>query len=461
MGENSKQQLFEKTPIPKALAALAAPTIISQLINLVYNLVDAIYIGQTGNSYMMAAVTVSFVIFMMTIAFCNLFGVGGGSLIARLSGIHDEDNARKVSAFSLIGAIGIALFYSLLIGVFMDPILYFLGASDKTITYARQYTTVVVVMGDLPMILALTMAHLLRNAGFSRQASIGLSGGGILNMILDPLFMFVLLPSGMEVLGAALATMLSNVFSCVYLYFQMRRASGSSPLTVDLRKVRGIRREDVKALFSVGIPSAVLTGLFDVANMVLNRLMSGYGDLELAAIGIVMRAERLPNAINMGLCQGMMPIVAYNYASGDRKRMRDAMKLGRWTGIAITVVCLILFEVLAEPIIRVFMSTGGGSAAEAAKTVAWAVAFLRIRCLAAPVQFLNFHSSYSMQAMGDGRGTLIHAIARELVFYIPLMYLMNALFGKMGLVAALVAGETCGAVFAVILLTYWMRKKKA
>ena len=455
----NKQELFERTPIGKALATMAIPTIISQLINLVYNLVDTFFIGRTGNSYMMAAVTVAFTIFMMTVAFSNLFGVGGGSLIARLSGVHDEENAKKVSAFSIAGAIVIALVYSAVIGLCMDPILYLLGASEQTIGFARQYTLVVVVIGNLPMILSATMAHLLRNAGYSKQASFGLGSGGVLNMILDPIFMFVLFPSGMEVLGAALATMLSNVFACTYLLIQMLRLSKSSPLTMDVRKARGIRKVDVTALFSVGVPSMVLTGLFDVANIFLNHLMSVYGDLELAAIGIVMKAERLPNAINLGICQGMLPIVAYNYASGNRKRMDSVIRLGRMVGLAIAAASLILFEIFAKPLIQLFMSTSGKNVENAVATIGLGVTFLQIRCLASPVQFLNYHSSYCMQAMGDGRDTLLHAIFRELVFYVPFMYLLNTLWGKTGLTAALIAGEGCGAVFALFLLNRWIRKK--
>ena len=199
--EVSKQELFEKVPVPKALMTLAVPTIISQLIHLVYNMVDAFFIGRTGNSYMMAAASLSLTLMLMMISFSNLFGVGGGSLVARLIGAKKEEEARRVSAFSFYGAILAAVSYSLLIGLFMDPIMRMLGASDATIGFARQYALYVVVLGALPSILMNTIAHLLRNVGYAKQASFGLSGGGILNIILDPLFMFVILPDGMEVAG--------------------------------------------------------------------------------------------------------------------------------------------------------------------------------------------------------------------------------------------------------------------
>lgn len=458
MRTQSKKELFESMPVPRAIATMAIPTIISQLINLIYNTVDTIFIGQTGDAYKTAAVTVAFTIFMMTVAFSNLFGIGGGSLIARLIGAKREDDAKKVSAFSFYCAIGIALLYSLLIGAFLDPILRLLGASEATIGYARQYVLVVVVAGNLPVILSQTIAHLLRNTGYSRQASIGLSGGGILNILLDPVFMFLLLPEGMEVLGAAIATLLANVAACVYLLLTFRRVSASAPLSFRPRDAKAIEKPEIKSLFSVGVPSAALTALFDTANIFLNSLMSIHGDLELAAIGIVMKAERLPNAINIGLCQGMLPIVAYNYSSGNRERMNTVIRSVRVYGLIIAAVSLVLFELFAAQVVRLFLSTSAGRVDDAVTTIGYATLFLQIRCVASISQFLNYHTSFCMQAVGNGRDTLIHSFCRELVFYIPFMYLLNALFGKVGLVCALIAGETCGAILALILFARWKRK---
>ena len=457
MVSDEKRELFERMPVPKAVASMAVPTIISQLISLIYSLVDTFFIGQTGNSYMVAAVTVSFTLFMMTIAFANLFGIGGGSLVARLMGVGKEQDARKVSAFSVWGALAIALCYSLLIALFLNPILRGLGASDSTIGFAKQYVWLVVILGSTPSILSTTCAHLLRNVGSARQASMGLSGGGILNIILDPLFMFVLLPDGWEIVGAALATLLSNVASCIYLLIVIARMSGSGILTLNPRELHGIRKEDIRGLFAVGVPSAILTGLFDVANIFLNALMAGHGDLPLAAVGIVMKAERLPNAVNIGLCQGMLPIVAYNYASGNRKRMNDVIHFVRVSGLLISVCSLALFEVFAGPVVHLFLNTSSGNPEDALKTLAFAGTFLRIRCLASPSQFLNYHSSYCLQAAGNGRDTLVHAIVREIVFYIPFMILFDRFLGMYALVAAVVAGETCGGLFALWLLHRWQR----
>ncbi len=460
MKTDDKKELFETMPVPRAIAAMAIPTIISQLINLIYNMVDTFFIGRTGNSYMVAAVTVAFTLFMMTIAFSNLFGIGGGSQVARMIGSGRDADAKKVSAFSFYSTIVIALSYSLLIGVFMDPILRILGASDSTMGFARQYVWLVVVIGSLPTILSMMSAHLLRNVGYSKQASIGLSGGGILNIVLDPLFMFVLLPKGWEVLGAALATLLSNIASCIYMLIMLNKVSKTSALSIRFPDIFGIQREDIKGVFTVGVPSAILTGLFDVANIFLNALMAVHGDLALAAVGIVMKVERLPNAINIGICQGMLPIVAYNFSSGNRDRMKSTINTARFYGLGISLMSLALFQVFAAPLVRIFLSTSAGDAAAALTTIGFAVIFMRIRCVASPFQFLNYHTSYCMQAMGDGFGTLLHAVVRELVFYIPFMFLLDGLAGENGLASALVAGEACGAIFALLLLKIRMEGKK-
>ena len=453
-----KKELFESMPIPRALATLAIPTVISQLINVIYNMVDAFFIGRTGNSYMMAATSLSLPVMLITATFAHLFGVGGGSLVSRLMGEKRGEDARSVSAFSFYGAGVIAILYSLIIWLFMDPIFAFLGASDATMPFVRQYVTYVVVIGCIFSTMSHTLAFLLRNTGFSGKASFGLSGGGVLNMALDPLFMFVILPPGMEVVGAAVATMLSNACATVYLFIQVRKAAGSAPLSLSLREAKTIGKDNTKKLFAVGIPASVLLLLYDVSNACVNRLASAHSDQVLAAFGIVMKIERIPNAICIGIALGMLPILAYNFASGNHERMKKTMRFARIVGFAITGCFIILLEIFAKPVTNFFLSTAKGDTAASVLTVTLAAGFLRIRCLASPMQFINYSSSYSMQAMGNGRGTMIHSVVRQLVFYVPFMFILDRLFGESGLAAALPVAETCGAAVALILVARTIKK---
>lgn len=451
MNQNSKVDLFENYPVPKALITMAVPTIVSQLINLIYNVVDAFFIGRTGNPYMVAATTICLTIFMFTVAFSNIFGIGGGSLVSRLIGIKEEEKARQVSAFSFYGAILIALAYSLFILLVRDRLLFALGASESTIKYARQYIMIVVVLGNLPTILGAATAHLLRNAGYSKQASLGLSMGGLLNIALDPLFMFVLLPEGYEVIGAAVATMLANTISCTYLVITANKVSKEAPISIKLKNALKISKQETKKVFSVGLPSGSLNALYDIANIVLNMLAAGHGDLAVAAVGIAMKVERLPNAVNVGICQGMLPIVAYNYSAGNFKRMKKTLNTARLWGSAFCLCTVVFYELMAGRIVSLFLNSSNATSG-VMQTLAYAAVFLRIRTIGTTLQFFNYHPSFSLQAIGNGPGTLLHALVREFVFHIPAMIIMNRFFGIYGLVSGILIGEALGGILANIIL---------
>lgn len=455
---DSKKELFENVPVSRALWTLAVPTIISQLINLIYNLADTFYVGRTGNAYMIASVSLAYTLFIMTVSIANLFGIGGGGMISRLMGIGETLRAKRVCAFSFYAALTVSVVYSLVVAIFMKPILTLFGASDNTIVYASQYTWLVVVLGTVPVVMSQTMAHFLRNTGYSSQASIGLSGGGVLNMILDPLFMFVLFPQGMEVFGAALATLLSNIVSMIYFFIMMKKVSSTAPLSISFKHRREIEDKDRKEVISVGIPSAILPGLYDLSNIFLNARVAGHGDMQLAAIGIVLKVERLSNAIGIGISQGMLPLVAYNFSARNKKRMSSAVSYARNAGMTITLITIVIYEVFASQIVGAFISTTGGDADSAAVVLGFATMFLRARVLASLPMFLNYHTSYCMQAMGDGTGTLIHSVVRQLVFYIPIMILMDVLFAETGIAWSLLVGDTLGAITALLLLNRWTKK---
>ena len=452
----NKKELFENTPVTKAILTLSIPTIISQLISVIYNIADTFYVGRTGNPYMIAGVSLALPVFLVTISIANLFGIGGGSLISRMMGAGKEKEARAVSSFSFYGALAVSVLYSLLIALFMDPVLTFLGASENTMVFSRQYTLWVVVFGTPFVVLSAVESHLLRNTGYSNQASLGLSGGGILNMILDPIFMFVLFPKGQEVLAAAVATCLSNVAAFIFLSVVLKKVSKEAPLSIAPAELKKLKKHHVRETFAVGIPSAILPGLFDVANIVMNSAMAAHGDLQLAAMGIVMKVERFPNAIGIGISQGMLPLVAYNFSSGDKKRMENVISTARKMGVAQGIVFVILFQLFAPQLTGIFLDEQTGAAAATA-TLAFATTFLKLRGLASPFQFINFHSSYSMQAMGDGKNTIIHAVVRIVGLYIPLMFLLDRVMGETGLALALPVAEFLSDFVAVYLLKRTVR----
>lgn len=439
---NENQEVFETMPVPKALATLAIPTIISQLITMIYNLADTFFIGQTNDPYKVASTSLAYVLFFMLNALANLFGIGGGSLLSRLLGQKHPEEAKKVCAFSFYGTILISFLYSLGCFLFMEPLLYLMGASENTIAYACSYTFWVIVIGGIPSTLSMSMSHLLRSEGSANQASFGLGLGGILNILLDPLFMFVLLPSGKEVTGAALATLLSNVISMLYFIWVFYRMRRETVLSLSLRKAKNALCYTSEIL-SVGFPSALSTLLASVSFMVTNNLSSNYGDVPVAAMGIVKKLDMLPLNVGTGLCQGMLPLVAYNYSANNHKRMKSVIKATRISGILFTAFCMVLFEVFANGLVQLFIKD--------APTVALGTDFLRICCLATPFMFFNFQMCYTFQAMGKGPQSFLLSACRQGIFNIPLLFLMNHLFGLYGIAWTQLAADVLTLVLSLLL----------
>jgi putative MATE family efflux protein len=426
---DKKREVFEKMPVPKALATLAIPTIISQLITMIYNLADTFFIGLSNDPSQTAASSIAFTLVFMMNCIPNLFGVGGGSLISRLMGEKKDKDAASVASFSFYCTMLTAALYSIVVLLFMDPLLKLLGATSGSIDFARQYAFWVVVIGAIPATLSMTMAQLLRSEGFASKASIGLGFGGVMNIILDPIFMFVILEPGNEVKGAAIATMISNLLVLAYFivtYFIIRK---KTVISIDPFKVK-LKWDYVVSVFAVGIPSALGSLLACLSNVVINNLASSYsylyGDVPVAAIGIAKKIDMLPMNVGFGLVQGMMPLVAYNYASGDHKRMRAIARTARNAGMIFAGFCVILFQIFAPQIAGIFNGDQ--------RTVEMSTDFLRILCVAVPFMIFNLQISFTFQAMGKGKESLILSSLRQGVVNIPLLFVMNGLFGLYGIV---------------------------
>ncbi len=448
--EASSKRIFEELPLATALRTMVTPTIISQIIVLIYNMADTFYVGRTNNPYMVAATSLVLPVFNITLCLAGISGVGGGALVSRLLGSGQEQEARRVGTFSLYLALVIAAAFSALTALFLQPLLLALGAGENTLTFARQYTLCVIILGGIPTVMSNVISNLVRSVGYSRQAGFGITMGGILNIALDPLFMFVLLPRGYEVLGAGIATCLSNCIACVYFLVVLARMGKGAVITFR-PKVGRASRKSVAEVFAVGIPSAVSTFLFDLDYVIIDKLMVSYHDLAMAAIGIVLKVERLPLNVGVGICQGMMPLVAYNFAARNHKRMNDTIKLSLGLGLVIAAVSIGLYELFAQQLIGVFIDD--------AQTVAMATSFLRVRVLATPLMFMSFFTVHLFQAFGQGDKALFLGAMRWLVFNIPMLFLLNAIFGMYGIVWGQVIADGINVVLSAFV--YWRYRPKA
>ena len=458
----SREDIFRTLPIHSALAKMVLPAVASQLIVLIYNMADTFFVGQIDTSASAAvgvvfslmaviqATSLILPVFNITLCLAGLAGIGGGSLISRLLGEGDEEEARRVSAFSLYLGLAVAALFAVGILVFMEPVLQLLGAGANTYEYARQYALCVIVVGGVPTVLSNVLSNLIRSIGLSREASAGIILGGVLNIALDPLFMFVLLPDGQEVLGAGLATCLSNCVAFLFFAAVLVRMGRGAAVTF-FPKAGMPRAESISAIFSVGVPSAITTFLFDLDYVIIDKLMVAYDDLALAAVGIVLKVERFPLNVGIGICQGMMPLVAYNYSARDRGRMEGTVRLARGTGLAVAAVSILLYELFAVQFSHLFIAD--------ARTVELASQFLRIQVLATPLMFLSFFTVYLFQAFGQGRIALFLGVTRWLVLNIPMLFLLNALVGMYGLVWSQTVADSLTVLLS--LYVYWRFRRSA
>ncbi|MBD8999939.1 MAG: MATE family efflux transporter [Lactobacillus ruminis] len=298
----NRMELFENAPVWKAYFTISLPVVFSMVVTLVYNMVDTFFVAGTQNASLVAGVSQCTPLFMLMLALGDIFGLGGSSLISRLFGQKDDETARNVSGFCFYAAIVCGLIVTVLMFAFQGPVLRVLGATSDTLKYASQYYFWIALGAPL-IILSLTPSNIIRTEGLAMQSMIASVAGSILNIVLDPIFIFTL---GMGAGGAALATVLGYVLSDVLLVCYILRKSRH--LTVSIRHAR-VARKFVTSVFVIGIPAS-LTNLMQSYNiMVLNRHLISYGPKAVAAMGITMKVNMIIMMILVGFAFGAQPLI--------------------------------------------------------------------------------------------------------------------------------------------------------
>lgn len=443
------ETVFSAMEPRRAVRYMALPAIMSQIIVLLYNLADTFFLGRIGDPYMVAGVSLILPVFNITLALGALAGVGGGALIPKLLARGRRAEAQQVLQFCLLLALSVAAAFSLGLLAFHAPLLRLLGAGSNTRAFAWQYLLLVVVCGGVPTILTNVLANLLRSISFAREAGIGVALGGGLNLILDPLFLH-LLPEAEAVAGVGAATLLSNGISCTYLLWVLVHRQKELQLRLCLPRPE---RESVRAVLSVGLPGTMGTLLFDLDYMILDRLMAGYGDIALAAVGIVLKAERLPLQVGIGLYQGIVPLVAYAYARRAYPRMNRIMTYTCTLGVLVSVGSIVLYELGAPEILRFFIREDA--------TVLLGAQFLRARAPATLFMFLCFFVMHLYEAFGRGGTALFLAVLRWAGLNIPMLFLLNRLFGASGLVWAQLTADVLASAVSWTLFLRDLKKMQA
>ena len=447
MEDQKKIALFEQTPVPRAVAQLAVPTIISSLVMVIYNLADTYFVGMINDPVENAAVTLAAPVLLAFNAVNNLFGVGSSSMMSRALGRKDFDTVRKSSAFGFYCSLLCGVLFAVLCTVFKQPLLGILGADARTIEATSAYMKWTVSWGAAPAILNVVLAYLVRAEGSALHASIGTMSGCLLNIVLDPIF---ILPWGLDLgaAGAGLATFLSNCVACAYFLILLAVKKGNTYVCIHPKEI-SLSGKIVAGVCGVGVP-ACIQNLLNVTGMtILNNFTSSFGADAVAAMGISQKINMVPMYVAMGISQGIMPLISYNYSSGNHKRMKDTLGFSLKIAVGFLTAMGVVYYIGAGTLIAAFMKNE--------TIIGYGTRLLRGMCLSLPFLCIDFQAVGVFQATGMGKKALVFAVMRKIILEIPALYILNWLMPLYGLAYAQFTAELILAIAAVIVLLRMFR----
>lgn len=420
--QEKRTAIFESVPVHRAVWLQILPAIASQMITLLYNLADTYFVGLLNDPNQTAAVTIAAPPFLMLTAISNLFGVGGASLLARSLGKKEPEKAGCVASISFYGGLLCSLVFSVLFALLASPVLTLCGADSATFALTWGYARWAVVLGGPVTILNILLANLVRAEGSAATASFGVSLGGIVNILLDPIFV---LPRflGMGAEGAGLATALSNLAGTIYFLGYILKKRQSTVVRLHPRALQHAPRL-LPEILSIGFPSAVQFSLTVIGAAALTNFVSGYSPQAVAGLGITKKLDQLPLFFSIGVANGLLPLLAYNHAAGNHPRRQQAFRFGVGIAVAFSTLCLVCYELFAPTLVGLFIQDG--------TTRSLAASFLRIMVVAMPLTAVNYPMIIQFQAMGRVWESLICSVMRKGVIDIPLLFLMDRLIPLYG-----------------------------
>ena len=418
-----RTEIFEKTPIFRAVIRQIVPAVAAQMIALVYSLADTWFVGLLNDPAETAAVTVVYPSFIMLTAISNLFGVGGAAALSRALGRGERETARAIGAVSFWFGLAFSLVFVVIFGISARPLLSLCGATEETYNNCFGYAFYAIIIGGSFTALSALLANLVRAEGASFAASFGLSMGGLLNVALDPFF---ILPRflNMGVAGAGLATAISNAVSVLFFIILIcaRRRAGVVSLSPRLIGT-GVGR--LGEILGTGLPSAAQFALTVVAIAAQARFVSKYPTEAVAGLGIVKKLDLLPINFSMGTASGLLPLLAYNHAACNTERLKKCFRTGVFIALGFSLVCLAAYELFAPELASLFIKD--------AETIGYAAAFLRRMVVAMPLMAVCYPLIIKFQAEGRIRASLVCSMLRKGVIDIPLLFLMDAVQPLYGL----------------------------
>ena len=437
------RQLFEEAPVPKAVAVMAVPTMISMLVVVIYNMADTFFIGQTGDPMKVAAVSLATPVFMVFMALGNLFGIGGSSAISRALGEKKAERARNISSFCCYGSLGLGIFMALLFLAGMDGILKMIGASENTIGYARDYLTYIAFGGPFIMF-GTAFGNILRGEGASKESMIGNMIGTVTNIVLDPV---MILGLNWGVVGAAVATVIGNMAaSGSYLIYFLRKKSS---LSIRLKDFRAGERIAASVL-AIGIPASLNNILMSCANIVLNLVLGRYGDTPVAAMGVAMKSNMLVVLLQIGLCTGIQPLIGYNYGARNKKRLLQVFRFTGMCAVAVGTVLTVIMVLARQAVIQAFINDS--------EVIAYGIRMVIALPMSGPVLGILFLCINTIQGMGKALPSLVLTVCRQGLIFIPFIFILNSLFGLEGAIYAQPAADFVSIILSLFICLGIFRK---
>ena len=442
---DQKIELFENYPVSKALITLALPTILGMLVNVFYNMVDTFFVGQTGDSNQVAAVSLCMPIYLLLMAFGNIFGIGGGSYISRKLGIKDYDSVKKISSFSFYASIIVGFVSMAIYIIFMKDILKISGASPNTYQFSKDYL-MIVAFGAPFVVNQMAMGQIVRAEGSSKEAMIGMMIGTVVNIVLDPI---MILYMNMGVAGAALATIIGNACSTFYYIYHIVRKKSFLSIHV---KDFSLHQDILINVFSIGIPVSINNILMSASNVLINNFAAAYSDNVVAGLGVAQRIFTLVILVFIGLSQGLQPFVGYNFAAKNYKRMNSAIKLSCVISVIIGFLLLGLSLIFGRWSVSVFINNE--------EVIDYGFKFLIASYAIAPIIGFQFVFMSTFQALGKSIPSLVLSLSRQGIAFVPTILIGTKLFGINGIIWSQPIADIVSVALATVMYIYIYRKMK-
>ena len=438
-----KTELFEKAPVHKAVINMAVPTILSMIVTIFYNMADTFFVGQTGNSLYISAVSLASPVFLIFTAFSSMFGAGGSSVISRALGMGEPEKAKKTSAFVCYASLIFGVLMTVGVLVSMEPLLTLIGTDAQTHDFVKEYLTWI-GLGATFSVFGGTFSNVIRSEGASSDAMTGHIVGSIINIILDPIMILWL---GMGVQGAAVATVIGNMAACIiYASYFFRKPSQLSIHPRDFNPTGRL----VWEVISIGLPSAATSLLSTVANVLMNRTLVAYSNNAVAGMGVAMKINTVAVYVLLGLGTGIQPLIGYNYGSGNKKRLMDIFKFSSIASVVVGAVLTAIMVVLRTPIIHAFINDQ--------EVIDYGTHMLVALQMAGPILGLVFIGANTIQAMGKALAAFILNLLRQGIFLIPLIFILDHFFGLSGVVFSNPVADYLAVVVSYIVCIRYMKQ---